>query len=143
MERRYGVLRLIGVVYKISAILVAALTVGAVVLILLSVVLGPGALDLPLMWSRRMPMGRTMGNAFGAVMALLYGAGLALTLFGIGQGIDLFISMEANTRATTALLADLLAARRAPRPSPEAPAAPPPGTGYQPDVDDAPAPSAR
>ncbi len=131
MERRYRVLRFISTIYKIAGILAAALTVGMVVLAVLSAVLGPDALGVPAFWYRRMPMRTVPGSVFGALVMLLYGGGLALSLFAIGQVIDLFISLEANTRATTHLLEDLLAARRTPRP---APPAPPPGTGYTPAV---------
>jgi hypothetical protein len=48
--------------------------------------------------------GGVVGAVIGSLVAILYGGGLGLTLFAFGEGIDLAISLEENTRLTAMLL---------------------------------------
>jgi hypothetical protein len=104
MEHRYGALRVIGTIYKIFGIIVAILTVLAVLLICATAFLGVAAFS---------ELGRETGvNVFrggigaliGGIFATLYGGGLAITLYAAGDFIYLLLALEENTRTTAMLL---------------------------------------
>jgi len=40
----------------------------------------------------------------GALFLSLYGGMIAISLYGLGEGVDLIIALEENTRKTTELL---------------------------------------
>ncbi|NLE75769.1 MAG: hypothetical protein GX605_03310 [Chloroflexi bacterium] len=118
MEKRYTALRAIGTFYKVLGGLAAVVTVLAVLAICLGAVLGSGVLGgLGREFGVNVPMGR-MGGAFEGLIvgffALLYGAGVAVTLFGIGELIYLLLAVEENTRVTAHLLRQGSASPKAP-----------------------------
>jgi hypothetical protein len=49
-----------------------------------------------------------LGGVFGAlilsIVALIYGGGLAITLYAAGEGVYLLLALEENTRTTASLL---------------------------------------
>ena len=104
MEKKYSALRIIGMIYKVAGVIIAAITVLVVMGSLVSPFLG-------------MPMGRMPGGAgdflpglailaslFFSLLALVYGGVMALTLYALGEGIYLLLALEENTRATAQLL---------------------------------------
>ncbi len=109
MEKRYGALRTIGLIYKILGGIILALTVMTVIGICATALLGN---VLPLGFVREFGMRPwtgilargVVGAIIGSIIAILYGGGLGLTLFAFGEGIDLAISLEENTRLTATLL---------------------------------------
>lgn len=104
MKRPYRALRIIGTVYKVLGVIVAVLTIVVVVGMFGMSVFG-GAMGH--MWGSdgagRM-MGGLLGGAFGALGVLLYGGVIAVSLYGIGEGVYLLLALEANTRETSAAL---------------------------------------
>lgn len=106
MERKYRALRTIGVIYKILGIIIGALTLLSILGFCATSLLGVGGAAL----SRDIPniLGGAAGGAVGVIIfsifAVLYGGGLAVTMYAFGEGVDLFIALEENTRKTTALL---------------------------------------
>jgi len=106
MERRYRALRTIGSIYKILGIIIGALTALSILGFCATSLLGVGGAAL----SRDAPtfFGGAFGGAVGtvvfAIFAVLYGGGLSVTMYAFGEGIDLFIALEENTRRTAALL---------------------------------------
>lgn len=108
MEKKFKILRFVGSVYKILGIISAVVTVIAGIGICLTSVLGGAMLDRV---QRELgnvgPMGLVGGAAGGAIIGgviLLYGATMALLLYGIGEGIYLLLTLEENTRATAIYL---------------------------------------
>jgi hypothetical protein len=109
MERRYGALRFVGTVYKVVGIIFAVLTLLAVLGTCLFSVLGGGALGAV---GRELGdntgfgtfLGTTVGGVIGAFFLILYGGGLSLTLYALGEGIYLLLALEENTRRTAQLL---------------------------------------
>jgi hypothetical protein len=109
VERRYGALRFVGTVYKVVGIIAAVLTLLAVIGVCLFSVLGGAAMGgLGRELGRNTAFGgflsSTIGGAIGAILTILYGGGLALTLYAIGEGIYLLLALEENTRLTAQLL---------------------------------------
>ena len=109
MERKYAALRFVGTVYKIVGIIVAVLTVLAVLGACLFSVLGTAALGGIGRELGRTPgfgpfLGSTVGGLVGAFFGILYGGGLALTLYAMGEGVYLLLALEENTRLTARLL---------------------------------------
>jgi hypothetical protein len=111
MEKRYKALRTIGMLYKIMGIVAAVVTLLALLASCAMIFFGSSALsDLSRQFNRQfgyMPyrmMGTVFGGLLAAVMVLVYGGGLSLTLYALGEGVYLFIAIEENTRTTAALL---------------------------------------
>jgi hypothetical protein len=114
MEKRYTALRTIGTFYKILGIVTAVITVLVILSSCAMIIFGTDALrELNRSFSRdlgfypTMPyrmMGGLFGGLLGMVMAVIFGGGLALTLYAMGEGVYLLIAIEENTRASTALL---------------------------------------
>lgn len=107
MEKRFTALRIIGTLYKVLGLLAGLFTL----LIVLALC------GLPFLWE---PRGAFFGprpgvaeSFAGAFVALLYGGATTLTLLGLGEGVDLLLAIEENTRATALYL-------RVARPGPEA-----------------------
>jgi hypothetical protein len=61
-----------------------------------------------------------LGNIPYRMMGNVFGGGLALTLYALGEGVYLFIAIEDNTRTTVALLAQRQAQELAQPPAPDA-----------------------
>ncbi len=96
---RYPVLRVIAIIYKALAVILAVLTV-------------LGACSAPFM-GRSLLRGTGMEDVGGAgligglitgLVLLIYGGVIALFLYATGEGITLLMDIEANTRITAELL---------------------------------------
>lgn len=109
MEKRYGALRTIGTIYKVLGALAAVVTIALLIGVCLTSVLGGAAADS---LSRQLGsdvglgglFGGVLGGILGGVFVIIYGGGAALTLFAVGEGIDLLIALEENTRSTSLAL---------------------------------------
>lgn len=109
MEKKYTALRIIGSIYKVLGGLAGVITILAALAICVTSAFGGAALDrLSRDFGGR---GGFLGTASGFVGGLLagiaiilYGGGLSLTLFAMGEGIFLLLALEENTRATARLL---------------------------------------
>ncbi|NMC79741.1 MAG: hypothetical protein GYA59_10310 [Chloroflexi bacterium] len=109
MEKRYVALRTIGTIYKVLGIIAAIFTILAMLGICGTSVLGGAALDrLGHQFGNDSSFGGMFGGVFGgllmSVVILLYGGGLAVTLYALGEGVYLLLALEENTRQTVALL---------------------------------------
>ncbi|MDT8899018.1 MAG: hypothetical protein ACPLUL_11680 [Thermanaerothrix sp.] len=97
MEKRFGALRVIGIIFKVLGVIVFLIALIAAVAALVggaARMLGPGD------WRFMM---RGLG-VLGSLWILLWGAISAVFLYGIGEVLDLLIAVEENTRATRLLL---------------------------------------
>jgi hypothetical protein len=109
MDRRFKILRFIGTVYKILGIIATVGTIIGSVGICLTTFLGGAAMArVQEQLGEAVVAPRFLGGVTGGLIAsgfvLLYGAIMALLLYGIGEGIYLLIALEENTRATAAYL---------------------------------------
>ncbi len=110
MEKRYVSLRIIGTIYKIAGGIVGAITILLVLGICITSLLGGAALDSFSRQFGRDPGGFVgvfsgfLGGIIGSLLAILYGGGLAVTLYALGEGVYLLLALEENTRATVLLL---------------------------------------
>lgn len=110
MEKRYGALRTIATIYKILGIIVLAIAVLASLGSCLFSIMGGGILSV---------LGQQYSSGYGgadmSIVSLVGGILIAFTvliaygilglaLYGIGEGIYLFLAIEENTRATALLL---------------------------------------
>jgi hypothetical protein len=104
MEKRYGVLRFIGTIYKLFGVIVL------IIAIVSSLGLCAGALTGASLFTnaaRENPFLATagpVGFVISAIVALIYGVTLGMALFAFGDFISLMLSIEENTRATSSLL---------------------------------------
>jgi hypothetical protein len=109
MDKRYAALRTIGSIYKVLGVIGGAVTILLVIAVCLTSVLGGAAADS---FSRQFGSDIGLGGLFGGVLGgivaslaiVLYGGGMALTLYAAGEGIYLLLALEENTRATALVL---------------------------------------
>jgi len=111
MEKKYKALRIIGSIYKILGIIVSVITILVIIGICATSFLGGAALEN---FSRELGdygysgsagvFGGLLGGFLLSIFAIINGGIIALSLFGIGEGIYVFISIEENTRTTAELL---------------------------------------
>ena len=109
MEKRYQALRVIGTVYKVLGGIVGVLTIVLVIGICLTSVLGGAAMDsIGREFGTHTSFTGMLGGVFGGIVmgigAIIYGGGMAITLYAAGEGVYLLLAMEENTRATSQLL---------------------------------------
>lgn len=109
MERRYPALRIIGTIYKILGGVAGLITIVVVLALCASSVVGGAALPaLGRQVGRDMAFAGLLSGLLGGLLlsafALIYGGGIALTLYALGEGIYLLLALEENTRATVMLL---------------------------------------
>jgi hypothetical protein len=116
MEKRYSVLRFIGNIYKLLGVIVLILAVLGSLGACAGVMLGGTAFRESATQTGIPLLGSFVGGIIIAVIVLLEGVVVGLSLFAAGDFISLLLSVEENTRATAAHL-------RAP-PAPPAPPAP-------------------
>ncbi|HOT90862.1 MAG TPA: hypothetical protein PLN71_04710 [Anaerolineae bacterium] len=109
MEKRYTALRVIGTIYKVLGGIVGVITILLVLGICATSALGGAVIDT---------LGRELSGDTGfagllsgfvgglivSVLAIIYGGGLAVTLYAAGEGVYLLLALEENTRATVMLL---------------------------------------
>lgn len=97
MEKRFGALRVIGIIFKVLGVIVFF---GALIVAVAMFVGGAARMFGPGEWRFMM---RGLGVLSG-LWVLLWGAISAVFLYGAGEVLDLLIAVEENTRATRLLL---------------------------------------
>jgi hypothetical protein len=110
MEQRFRVLRIISTIYKVLGGLAALLTVIIIIGGCLTSIFGGAVLGS--LFNGRGGGSGLLGGVVGgliqafivAVISLIYGGGAAVTLYAFGEGIELVLSLEENTRTTATLL---------------------------------------
>lgn len=115
MKKRFGILRLIGSIYKVLGIIVAVITLLAAIGVCATSVLGGAALEQFMgtveqygdavtpggPWGM---MGGMAGGLIGGIGIILSGLAMAIGLYAGGELIYLLLSLEENTRVTARLL---------------------------------------
>ncbi len=105
MEKRYRALRTIGTIYKVLAAIVAAITLLSILGLCATSILGGVGQAA---FSRGSGFGGLFGGVLGAlifsVVGIIYGGAVSLTLYAVGEGIDLLLALEENTRLTAMAL---------------------------------------
>lgn len=108
MKKRYRILRIIGKIYKVLGIIAAVITVLATISICAFSALGSAAMSRYTRGLSGIPPRTTLGGVLAVLitglLVLLYGGAITISLYGLGEGIDLLISLEENTRKTAQLL---------------------------------------
>jgi len=109
MEKRYRALRIIGTVYKILGAILAVLTILGVIGICIASIAGGAAFDSILnQYGSSSGVFGTLGGVLGGFLigffVIIYGGGMAITMYALGEGVYLLLSLEENTRTTAALL---------------------------------------
>jgi hypothetical protein len=105
IEKRYQALRIIGTVYKVLGVVVAVLTVLAVLGVCISSAAGGAAMSrFEPRWGGMRMAGGLVGGLVVGLLGLVYGLALSIGLYGLGEGIFLMLALEENTRATAMLL---------------------------------------
>jgi len=108
MESKYTLLRVLGTISKILGIITAIMAVlGAIGSIagafMGSDIIGPTLDQFGLGFGQGQYVGMVLGVVM-SVMTLLYGGSIAIALYAVGQGVQLLMDIEKNTRTTVALL---------------------------------------
>ena len=109
MEKRFRALRIIGTIYKALGLIAASLTTIVAVASCLTSVLGGAALgNLPNQLGDSSQVTGLLGGALGGILvslvAIIYGGGISVTLYALGEGVYLLLALEENTRATAGTL---------------------------------------
>ena len=101
VEKRYPILRVLSVIYKVLGGIVAGLTVLGVIGACIAGIAGGSALgNLGREFGTPMPgIGGAVGGIITGLVLLLYGGFIAVTLYAFGEMVSLFISMEENIRS--------------------------------------------
>ncbi len=101
MEKKFQILRFVGTVYKVFGIIVGVITILGVIGACLVSVLGGATMDrLQEELGSAAPSMGIVGGIFAGFLLLLYGGGLAITLYAAGEGVYLLLALEENTRRT-------------------------------------------
>ncbi len=101
VEKRYPILRVLSVIYKVLGGIVAAFTILGVIGSCIVGIAGGTALgELERELGTPLPgIGGMLGGIIAGLIILLYGGFAALFLYAFGELISLFISMEENIRS--------------------------------------------
>lgn len=101
VQKRYPILRTLGVILKVLGGIVAALTILGAVGICIAGIAGGAALgDLERELGTPLPgIGGVAGGIIMGLFVLLYGGFAAITTFASGEMVSLLISMEENIRS--------------------------------------------
>lgn len=110
MEHRFRALRIVGTVYKILGAIAGILTLIAIVGICGTSFLGGAALGNAAQQfggngGVASLFGGVLGGLIGSLVLIIYGGGIAITLYAFGEGIYLLLALEENTRITAEHLA--------------------------------------
>jgi hypothetical protein len=103
MKKRFGVLRVLSSILKILGIVTAALAVLGGLIALVMAFAGADMFNSLGLGST----GGALAGLMGAFIVVVVGAVYALILYGYGELIMLFISMEENTFRTVSLLEEV------------------------------------
>ncbi|MGA9190388.1 MAG: hypothetical protein WBZ24_01525 [Anaerolineales bacterium] len=109
MDHQFRALRIVGTIYKILGGIAGILTILLVIGICGTSFLGGAALgSAAQQFGNNGGLGGMFGGVVGgliaSVVAILYGGGIAVTLFAFGEGIYLLLALEENTRTTAQYL---------------------------------------
>lgn len=101
VEKRYPILRTLSVIYKVLGGIVVALTLLGTIGICIAAIAGGVILgDLGRQMGIPIPdVGGVVGGVVVGLIFLLYGGFIAFTLYGAGEMVSLFISMEEHIRS--------------------------------------------
>jgi hypothetical protein len=120
MEKRYRILRICSSVYKILGGIVGVLTLLMMIGICVWSLAGGRATrfdDFGPGMMRWRSGGNIVGGLLFVLIGLLYGGTISVSLFALGEGINLLLGMEENTRMVATLLQEQTKANPQP-PSP-------------------------
>jgi hypothetical protein len=107
MEKRYGALRITARIFQIIGIIVAIITLIAVIVSCIAFAVGGANMsrfNRNFGWQWPGAIGSTAAAIIGAIIGILYGGITALALYATGEAIFVLLAMEENTRATALLL---------------------------------------
>jgi hypothetical protein len=108
MEKRFQMLRIIGVIFRVIGALIGVITLIVVLsMVVSSLMQGPSYMDYGMAGPTYTPMmllGGLGSSWIVVVFLLVYGGINAVSFYAVGEGIFLFIALEENTRKTAALL---------------------------------------
>ena len=105
MEKKFKILRFVGTVYKVFGIIVGVITILSVIGACLISVLGGTAMEDFQREFGGMSTGLgIVGGIVASFIIFLYGGGLAITLYALGEGVYLLLALEENTRRTAEAL---------------------------------------
>lgn len=101
VQKRYPILRVLGVIFKVLGGIAAAITLLGAIGTCIAVIAGGAVLgDLERELGMPLPgIGGVAGGIIIGLFILLYGGFVAITLFASGEMVSLFISMEENIRS--------------------------------------------
>jgi hypothetical protein len=125
MEKKFRTLRAISFIYKLLGIL-SILTTGLVVVVLL---LG-NVLSRYASGNYLSSAEAIVGSVGLAIGMLVYGGGISITFYALGEGVELMIALEENSRAT-AIALQRLSARQSNQQPAQRQTAPVPPTPHQ------------
>lgn len=116
MDKRYRILRICSTVYKVLGGVVGVLTLLLVIGACLWSLAGGTARfnDFGPSMMRWRAAGSIMGGLIFVLMGLLYGGTISVSLFALGEGINLLLGMEENTRTVATLLQEQANANQKP-----------------------------
>jgi hypothetical protein len=122
MEKRYRILRICSTVYKVLGGTVGVLTLLVMIGVCVWSLAGGRATrfgdfgqDMP----RLRAAGTIVSGLLFALMGLLYGGTISVSLFALGEGINLLLGMEETTRTVATLLQEQAKANQQPSLPPE------------------------
>ncbi|MGD1991792.1 MAG: hypothetical protein PVI59_01245 [Anaerolineae bacterium] len=123
MEKKFRILHFIGTVYKILAWIALVSSILLAIGSLVAMLMGGGRVFIPQRYRDLVPGTLTGVVSFlvGLVMAVLY----FFMLYGVGEGIFLFLAIEENTRATARMLQSRQPARSVQATAPQTETPPP------------------
>lgn len=109
MEKRFTGLRIIATIYKVLGVIAGIITIVLSLGLCASTVFSGVAIDYigPGFGDFMDPFGMMGGPLWAIVtsfVAILYGGGIAITLYTFGEGIYLLLALEENSRMTVRLL---------------------------------------
>jgi uncharacterized membrane protein len=109
MEKKFSLLRFFGTLHKVLGVIVGIITMLIVLGLCAASIFGGAAIEsfgsgYGVDTSYINLFGGVVGGLMVSAIAILYGGGLALTLYAIGEGVHLLLALEENTRATAILI---------------------------------------
>ena len=118
MEKKFQILRFVGTVYKVFGIIIGVITILLVIGACLMSILGGTIMDqIQREFGAAVPAMNIIGGVVASFLILLYGGGLAITLYAAGEGVYLLLALEENTRRTAEAISQ--STNYGPPPSPE------------------------
>lgn len=109
MERKYALLRVIGTISKILGIVAAVTTILGAIGACASGFVGSAVIE-PILAQLGFDLGQagqyiqiTLGVVIG-IMIVIYGGMAAVSLYAVGQGVHMLITIEENTRLAVVML---------------------------------------